>query len=429
VPEITALRALRYNPERFKSQFSKLIAPPYDVLSAEDKAALIRRHERNIVAVDLPHVPPKSAGPDELYAQAARTLEMWRADGTLVEDDKPVLYVYHQEYQHAARRYIRKKFFARMRLEEYSKGTVFPHELTFGGPKADRLKLMQATKCQLSAVFGLYSDPGNAISGLLDVTSRPADVEAELEAVANRLWLVQDEATIRKVAAAMASRPVFIADGHHRYGTALNYRDALLADHDLPMDHPARFILVGLCAMEDPGAVILPTHRVLSAFGETPTRMVLDALREGIDLHPASGTLGDPDGLLPFDAPDDVCLFLADGEKVFRGRFTQRGKLPALAPKQSPAWCQLDLAYLHRYLIEELISNGLMGGAQPLIQYFKSAGQAIQAARDCGGIAVLTKPCTMAQLRAVSEAGDLMPQKSTYFYPKLATGLVINPLA
>lgn len=429
MPEITAFCALRYNPERFSSEYSKLIAPPYDVLSAEDKAALVRRHERNIVVVDLPHVPPSSAGPDELYVQAARTLESWRRDGTLIEDGKPALYVYHQEYEYGGRRYIRKKFFARMRLIEFGRGTVFPHEQTFGGPKADRLKLIQATKCQLSAVFGLFSDSPSAISGLLDVTGRPADLEAELEGVANRLWLVQDPATIRKVAAAMADRPVFIADGHHRYGTALNYRDALLADHALPMDHPARFILVGLCAMEDPGAVILPTHRVLSAFGETPARLVLEALREGVQMQPASGTPIDPDGLLPFDAPDDVGVFLADGQKLFRGRFTQRDRLPALAPKQSRAWCQLDLAYLHRYLIEELISNGLMGGAQPLIQYFKSAGQAIQAARDCGGIALLTKPCTMAQLRAVSEAGDLMPQKSTYFYPKLATGLVINPLA
>jgi hypothetical protein len=287
---------------------------------------------------------------------------------------------------------------------------------------------MQATQCQLSAVFGLYSDPENAISRLLEVADRPAAVVAELEGVINRLWVVTDEPVIRQVVEQMASRPVFIADGHHRYGTALNYRDGLLAAGDLPMDHPARFILIGLCAMEDPGAVILPTHRVLSGFGETPVRLVMEALREGVDIRAAAVKAGDPEELVPKNGTDDVCIFQAEVGQYYLGRFTQRTVLRTLAPERSPAWCELDLAYLHRYLIQELISEGLMGGAEPVIQYFKSAGQAIRAARDTGGIAMLTRPCTMADLRAVSEAGDLMPQKSTYFYPKLATGLVINAL-
>ncbi len=428
MPEITAFRALRYNPERFGKDLSKLIAPPYDVLTDDDKAALLARHERNIVAVDLPFVPPKSAGPDEVYEKAADTLDQWCGDGTMVVDEKPAIYVYHQQYEHAGRKYTRRKFFAHMRLEEFGKGTVFPHELTFGGPKADRLKLMEATRCQMSAVFGLYSDPNNAVSRLLDVGKREADVEAKLEGVTNRLWLVRDEGIARDVADQMTRRPVFIADGHHRYGTALNYRDALLSRGDLPMNHPARFILIGLCAMEDPGAVILPTHRVLSGFGGATAERVVKTLREGIDLWPSSANVKEPEELLPFDAPEDVCIYVAENGEALVGRFTHREQLAKLEPKQSPAWCGLDLAYLHRYLIDELLSKGMMNGNQPMVQYFKSAAQAVQAARQINGIAVITKPCTMSQLRAVSEAGDLMPQKSTYFYPKLATGLVVNPL-
>ncbi len=429
MPEIAAFRAVRYNTDRFGRDLSKLIAPPYDVLTADDKASFLAKHERNIVAIDLPFVPPKSAGPDEVYQRAARTLDRWRSDGTIVLDEKPAIYVYHQEYEHAGKRYLRRKFFARMRLEEFGQGTVFPHEHTFGGPKADRLKLMEATRCQLSAVFGLYSDPDHAISRLLDVGPRPADLEGELEGVRNRLWLVQDETIIRTLADLMARRPVYIADGHHRYDTALNYRNVLLSGGDLPMDHPARFILIGLCAMEDPGAVILPTHRVLSGFGRATTGQVLAALRQGINLRTATDTPNEPERLLPFDSPDDVCLFVADGEQTFLGCFTHRNCLSTLAPDQNPAWCGLDLAYLHRYLIEELIGKGAMGGDQPTVQYYKSAEQAVRAARETDGIAFLTKPCTMAQLRAVSEAGGLMPQKSTFFYPKLATGFVINPLA
>lgn len=428
MPQIAPLCGLRYNPDRFAGEFSKLIAPPYDVLSAQDKAALLAQHDRNIVRVDLPHVPPKNAGPDELYAQAADVLQQWIEDNTLIREDRPALYVYHQEYTHAGRAFTRKKLFARMKLEPFGTGTVFPHEHTFGGPKADRLKLMQATRCQLSAVFGLFSDPDGSVGRVLAVESQPPDVTAELDGVINRMWVVTDEAAIQTVADLLADKPVYIADGHHRYGTAINYLDSLPGAADLPPDHPARFILIGLCAMEDPGAVILPTHRVLSGFGEMPPSEVLASLRQGLDLVKADHRNLAPDDLLPAGSPHDLAVYVASEDQFYLGRFTRRNTLASLAPDQSPAWRQLDLAYLHSYLIDELITRQVLGGADPVIQYLKAADQAITAARQCNGLALICKPCTMAQLKAVSDAGDLMPQKSTYFYPKLATGLVINPL-
>jgi len=428
VAEIAPFRGLRYNPDRFTRQWSNLIAPPYDVIDAKDKADLLRRHERNIVAIDLPHVPPKSAGPDELYAQAAGRLEQWCDDHTLVRDEKPALYVYHQEYTHEGRRFIRQMFFARLRLEAFGSGVVFPHERTYSGPKEDRLKLMQATRCQLSPIFALYSDPENAVSGLLDVQSRPVDVTAELDGVTNRLWIVRDAAPIEAVCDRLADRAVYIADGHHRYGTALAYQDALAAGGDLPMDHPAQFVLMGLCAMEDPGCVILPTHRVLSGFGQVRPGQILTALQPGVKTTTADPNLIDPEHLLPADSPNDLGIYLAAGDRMYTGTFTRRDVLQTLAPNYSRAWRELDLAYIHRYLIDELITASALGGTAPAIQYLKSAGRAIDLARQTNGIALFCKPCTMAQLRAVSENGDLMPQKSTYFYPKLVTGLVINPL-
>ncbi|HOW72928.1 MAG TPA: DUF1015 domain-containing protein [Phycisphaerae bacterium] len=427
MPEIMPFRALRYSPSRCAGQWDRLIAPPYDVLSADDKAALLRGHDRNIVAIDLPHVPPKEAGPDEVYAQAAGTLQQWRQDGTLALDDQPALYVYHQEYSFGGKGFLRRKFFARMRLEPFGTGTVFPHEQTFGGPKADRLKLMQATRCQLSAVFGLYGDPDHAVSKLLDPRGRPADVTATMEGVVNRLWVLQDAKIARSVADHLARRPVFIADGHHRYGTALNYRDQLQGGQALPADHPAHFTLIGLCAMEDPGAVIMPTHRVLSGFGKVAPARVIESLAQGLMMKPAGG-VNEPEKLLPWNSADDLCVYVAAKGQAYTARFTRREVLAALAPERSAAWRKLDLAYLHRYLIDELVTKAALGGTAPTIQYLKAADQAIDAARQCHGIALLCKPCTMAELKAVSEAGDLMPQKSTYFYPKLATGLVINPL-
>lgn len=429
MPQIVPFRALRYNTDRFGRDTSKLIAPPYDVLTAADKADLLAQSDRNIVAVDLPHVPPESAGPDAVYAEAAVRLRQWIADGTMISDAKPAIYVYYQQYEYASRRYTRKKFFSRIRLEPFGTGTVFPHERTFGGPKEDRFKLMQATRCQMSAVFGLYSDPTNAVSNLLDPGSRQPDVTATLAGVENRLWLVTDAAIIDAAARLMANRSVYIADGHHRYGTALNYLKAMTDGCcELPPDHPARYVLIGLCAMEDPGALILPTHRVLSGFGSVSPAKVVDALRAGVNLKPVAADLDKPEGILPADSPYDLAVFIAAENRAEIGTFTDRSILDTLAADQTPPWRQLDLGYIHRYLIDELTTKTALGGEAPKIQYVKLAGETIRLARETNGIALLTKPCTMEQLRAVSHANDLMPQKSTFFYPKLATGLVVNPL-
>lgn len=426
VPEVVAFRGIRYNTARFGKDWSRLVAPPYDVLDERDKAALLAQSDRNIVAVDLPFVPPKSAGPDEVYAKAAQTLNTWLADGTMIQDAAPAMYVYHQTYTWAGRSFTRKKFFARMRLEAFGAGKVFPHEQTFGGPKEDRLKLMQATRCQLSAVFGLYSDPSQGITKLFNVESRAADVTATMAGVQDRLWAITDAEVTAEVGSLLRDKPIYIADGHHRYGTALTYRDWLTAKGGpLPMEHPANYVLVGFCAMEDAGAIILPTHRVLTGLGSVPPQKVLEALGAGLRFEPAPAD-ADPDALL--GAKGDLLVYSAFDRKLQVATFTNRAVLEQLAPERTPPYRQLDLAYLHRYLIDELVTAKTLAGAAPTIHYIKSAKDAIADADANNGVALLTRPCTMEELRSVSNAGDLMPQKSTYFYPKLATGMVINPL-
>lgn len=427
MPEIRAFPALRYSTTRFGKDWSKLVAPPYDVLDAKDKAALLAGDAHNIVAVDLPFVPPKSAGPDEVYAAAATTLRQWQAEGAVIAEDAPAIYVYHQHYQHGGRSFVRKKFFARMRLEEFGTGTVFPHERTFGGPKEDRLKLMQASRCQMSAVFGLYSDPTQAVSGLLKVDEKAPDVTATMDGVVNHMWIVRDPAIIAALAQKMAALPVYIADGHHRYGTALNYRNQLIERGGLPDDHPARFVLVGFCAMEDAGAVILPTHRVLSGLTPEQTDQILKALTAGMELRPADAKAA-PSSWLPAGPGVDVAVYAAAGDRLCLGKFTQRAILDKLAADRTPPYRKLDLAYLHDFLFNELAAKQALGGATLTVQYTHSAEEAATLARESKGIAFITRPCSMAELKAVGDAGDLMPQKSTFFYPKLATGMVVNPL-
>jgi uncharacterized protein (DUF1015 family) len=381
------------------------------VLGQDDKDRLLAGGDRNIVAVDLPHIPPKSLGPPTAYEQAARTLQSWLDDGTLVREQHAAIYVYHQTFEHAGRTYTRRKFFARVRLHPFEDGVILPHEQTFGGPKEDRLALMKATRCQLSPIFGLFTDPddrtGTAFTAEID---RYPDAVATLEGVKNALWIVTDSAIIDQVASHLADRPIYIADGHHRYGTALNYRDWLAEQEGpLPDDHPAQYVMFVLGSMDDPGSLILPYHRVLH---DTTIDALLDAWSPGVK-HIEDG---------PCD------LILHEGATGLRRRllFTHRAILKTLEPDQCAPWHQLDAAYLHRYLIEHLLRAKL--GSEPSVGYVKSEAAAIESAKDSSGVALLVSATPMAHLRAVSEAGGLMPQKSTYFYPKLATGFTINPL-
>ncbi len=410
--EVAPFQAIRYDFDALGGDLSNLLAPPYDVLDRHDKQELLKRDEHNIVSIDLPHVPPKTAGPAALYEHAARLLGMWLDSGTLVRESTPSIYLYQQRFEHERSTLIRHMFIARVRLLPFTDGVILPHELTFGGPKEDRLALMKATRCQLSPIFGLYNDAenrvGNALSG---ATILDPDATGTLDGVENKLWIVSDHRSIDAVCSAMAKRKLYIADGHHRYGTALLYRDWLQKEsgEPLPKNHPANFVMFVVASMDDMGCLILPYNRVLE---KVDLKTVADAWSRGVE---------------PADAKNaDVVLF--DGKTGSEAplRFTRREELRKLNPNQCDPWYELDYAYLHRYLIDELLRRELSDA--PKVHYVKSAGAAKSAAGELSGVALLTNATPMAHLRAISEAGGLMPQKSTYFHPKLATGLTINPL-
>ena len=412
MPQIAPFPAIRFDHTRTNGDLSALLAPPYDVLNQKDKDELLGKSGHNIVAIDLPHIPPKTLGPPAAYEKSAALLAEWLEGGTLTREQKPALYLYHQVFKHEGQTYTRRKFIARVRLHPFSDGVVLPHEQTFGGPKEDRLALMKTTKCNLSPVFGLYSDPADEIGKAFAASAEHApDITGNLDGIENRMWIVTDEAVISQVVAAMADKKLFIADGHHRYGTALNYRDWYTEQQGgiLPTDHPANFVMLVLASMDDPGCLILPYNRALAGID---LDTVLDAWSAGTEACPVGEA--------------DIVLYEGSTGKESPLRFTKRAILPSLEADKCRPWYDLDAAYLHRYLLDELLQKEL--GAEPKIRYVKSAEDARQTARDELGVALLVKATPMAHLQAVSEAGGLMPQKSTYFYPKLATGLTINPL-
>lgn len=426
---IEPFTAIRYTDR----ELSNLIAPPYDILDESDKAGLLRKDDHNIVAIDLPHMPPKTAGPDEVYQRAAGELTSWLDIRSIARDEEPAFYVYHQTYKLGSKTLVRKKFFARLRLEEFGNGQIFPHEQTFGGPKEDRLKLTAATRCNISPIFGLYPDPENQVAAIFDsaIAGQPPDQSAMLDGVQNQLWVVTDPAILRQVRDKLADKPVFIADGHHRYGTAMMYRQMQIDEIGEPtINDPINFVLAVLGGMEDPGATIAPYFRTIVNVPQITADALRPALADVFNWTPAKrpkdaeelasllSAAGRGSMALFFGGPD-VCVTIAPRDEDLLAKYE---------PGHKPAWRKLPYTVLHRYIIDEAITPKFCNGSAPTIHYHKTLMEAINDASVTSGIACLMPATTMQQLRDICTAGELMPQKSTYFYPKLATGMVINPL-
>jgi uncharacterized protein (DUF1015 family) len=412
-----------------------------------------------VVAIDLPHIPPKEAGPDAAYEAAGHTLRMWLEAGILKRDEKPAIYAYQQTYTVSGSggtngtTYQRRGFFSRVRLEEFEPGgTIHPHEQTFSGPKEDRLKLMRATQANLSPVFGLYDDPSNDVTDLLfeAVTNQKPAASAELPSqdgksiVLSELWAVTDHAVIREVAQLMADKHLYIADGHHRYGTCLNYRKELSAELGVPLEpnHPANFCLFVCIAMQDPGLIILPTHRVVAAaslenFYLDKFREVADETCEVIDTKFSGDSLGALEHELAagafgahaigvYDPVEDAVLVLrpksGDPLSTFSGD-------PTLAEK-SAAWRQLDVAILQHLVFDRIVAPHFAKKGTKMAWAFPHEAHEVTTLCQSGGYRVgfLLQPTPLTAVRDLCNANELMPQKSTFFYPKLATGMVINSL-
>lgn len=421
--DVLPFRGIHYSATRFPD-ISNLLAPPYDVLSEEDKQALLQKQTHNFVDIDLPHTPPKQAGPTAAYERAAQTLNRWLDQGVLEHDEQPAFYVYHQTYRYGDQGFVRRMFFGRLRVVPFGEGGVFPHEQTFGGPKEDRLLLTQATKCNLSPIFGLYQDAENEVMKKLDrVTRNEPDLQGRLEPTDNKLWRVTDEALCKTVTEMMASKPVYIADGHHRYGTSMLYKEHIEKEQGaLPADHPANFVLCCLCSMEDPGLLILPTHRVLDR-----TNLEADAIAadDGLVVKPVPHA--DADKAIAQCAEfGPLAMVFCDAAGKFWWVHPKRADiLDDIAPDQSAAWRQMGVAVLHSYILPRIVQGA---GAAPSVQYIKNSADAVDLTTQSQGCSFLLQANTMQELRDVSAAGDLMPQKSTFFYPKLASGMLVNPL-
>ena len=404
-----------------------VIAPPYDVVDGRQVEALTERSPYNVARVESP------TGPDrDRYRQAAAALQEWRSAGALMREDAPVYYVYEQVFSAVGASYARRCFFARLRLSPPDAGLVRPHESTMSGPREDRLRLLRATQTNVSPILAMFPDEGDVAQRLMAqvAAGAPAFEATDDRGDAHRLWVVDDDAEISLLTAAVAASTVTIADGHHRYTTALNYLD----ERGVPADAaaPERWMLAGLVPTGDPGLLVLPVHRMLST-GRTPDelRQGLEALYEIQAVHPGR------DGAALWDlvrqGADQPGTFGLigpgkGGGMLLRPRSSEA--LDAAMPADwSPASRSVDALVLNETILRPVLGiddDAVTGGA---VTFTEDAGVAWRHA-EAGDdhVAFLVNPTRVEQIVAVADAGEVLPQKSTFFYPKLATGMVLNPL-
>jgi uncharacterized protein (DUF1015 family) len=431
VPHIRSFRALRYRRDAVPD-LAAVVSPPYDVVSPDEQRVLLARDPRNVVRLDLPATEPGD-DPEERYRRAARTLAAWRSDGTLAKDPRPAVYVYEQAYTVPGTSIERTQrgFFGRLRLEPLGQGDVHPHERTLAAPREDRYRLLRATGVNTSPVVGLFGDD-DARAGhvLADITDEPADVDLrDDDGVRHRLWVVVDDGAgdgpAARLIAAVSRGPVTIADGHHRYETALQYRDERRMSRSCEEDPAFDYILM-LFLSSSESLTVLPTHRVVR--GVENVREMLDRLPRLFRVTPASRD-DLADGLGPGAGPGGrgrFGMWTRSGGSILEAR---RDELERLVPSGGAAIRALDVTLLSAAL-SEVCAIDADAVAAGRIAYTKSVTEAmtwVDECRDGADAAILLEPTPVASVMAVAAEGDVMPQKSTYFYPKALTGLVINP--
>src|SRR2546423_5803576 len=421
--EIVPFRALIYDPAR-AGPLDRLLAPPYDVVSSAERDRLLAKSPHNFVRVDL----PEGEG-DAKYANAARELSRWLEGGILRRDERPALYRYHQQFSIGGGEVTRRGFVGRLRLRCYEERVVLHHERTRSGPRLDRLKLTRATRAHLSQVFALYSDPEHRVDAeFAALESAVPELEGRTDdGTVHRVWRLTDPAAQRRVAAALADAKLYIADGHHRYETMLAVRDELRPLARSPRSS-IEYGSLFLTAMEDPGLLVLPTHRVVQGLTGFELDRFLPRLRERFAVEELRG--GSPEQVR------ERLVAAGRASPAFALLSGSRALLATLRPGEEAAVPgpavvrRLDIAVLHALILEELL--GIDRSAQERqtnLRYVKDlAGAFEEARRQDVQAGFLAHPTQGGPVRGVAGAGEIMPQKSTYFFPKLASGLLLNPI-
>ena len=415
--DVEPLRALHYDLERTRG-LQDVVAPPYDVIDADERDELESRSPYNVVRIDLP------VG-DHPYETAARQFAAWQSDGVIVRDGQPAMWVLEQTYTGPDGQ-VRKRrgFLARVRVVEYGPGRIRPHERTHPGPKEDRLRLTRATRANLSPIFSLFDDPSNTVSDALQRATSAADPwgrATDEDGTVNRMWRIAAADAITQITEALRDTELLIADGHHRYETARVYAE------EVGGDGPQRYVLMCLVSLEDPGLTVFPTHRLLRDLRPEQREALADTIRRDFDIRRLDGTAE----LAPlYGQPVSLGYIDAHTRQPFMLTLKDQAIADAALADHAEPYRRLDTAVL-----EALILKGALGMTDEDIDHLAGLGYARNFDEALGAVmtggydaAFFVAATPIEQVRAVAAAGESMPPKSTYFFPKVPTGLLFNPL-
>ena len=412
---------------------SNLVCPPYVVISTEERDALYARDPHNAIRLELTRPEPTDASEADRYRRAADDFAAWQSAGVLTREPRPALYAYAQQFTLGSSALERRGVLAMLRVEPWEKRVVRPHERTLSGPKQDRLDLLRACQACFSPIWGLYADAPDATSQLWDdLNPRESDAEAvDRDGVVHRIWTVTDPDLVRSFHTTLFEAPIYIADGHHRYETARHYEEERCASSPCSADSAVHFTLAYLFDVADPGLIVLGTHRLVRSPRPLDSEQVRRTLESSFDLEPQAGgprrlvqALGAADG-----RPSFAVWAPALGMSAV-ARLRGREVPDDAAPGRSAPWRRLDLAALHMLAIDRIYAEGTSELSESGRLLYSRATEEVERAMSAGevDIAFFVRHTSVRQVTEVADAGELMPEKSTYFYPKPLTGLAIAGL-
>ncbi len=423
--QIKPFKGMRFNIAQ-AGEIKSLCCPPYDIISEQERLSFIEENPYNIIRLEL----PKGDNP---YENAAKLLKSWETEGILKLEDKPALYIYEEEFTAYGKRNSIKGLICRLKVEEFSKGVVLPHEFTLSKAKEDRLNLMKATNCNFSQIYGLYMDEEHTSLSTIDEYSKgTADLEfTDTDNITHRMWIITDENVLNKLVTDFEERKIYIADGHHRYETALNYRN-YCREQGISKEGDAQdYQMIFLCDMGHPGLVVFPTHRLVRDLESFQKETVLEKCEKYFDIEKHTGTDNMEETLMNADKEGKKAFgFYVGNAEWYELTLKDISVMDSLLPDLSVASRQLDVTVLHSLILEEIFGIDKENmAAQINLTYTKFFEEALSSVDEgkaqCSFVLNSTK---VTEIRDVASAGEKMPQKSTYFYPKMITGMVMNKL-
>jgi uncharacterized protein (DUF1015 family) len=432
--DIRPFRGVHYNKEAV-DDISGVICPPYDIITPRMDEELHRRSPYNFIRIEYNRIQPGDSDTNNRYTRSAAIFRQWLEEKVMVADEAPAIYVHDQFFNLGGAAYRRRSLIVRVRLEAWEKNIIRPHENTFKGPKKDRINLLRALNANTSPVMAMYEDKDHLISSLLNGQDK-GDLlisTAELDGERHNVWMITEPQAVKELIEYFKGKPLYVADGHHRYESALVYqRERSQCDSSSDLDAPYNFVMMTLLDMDDPGLIIFPTHRLLHGLEPSALHTLEDRLKQYFDIQE-----------LPLNHPDmwhrvDALMVDGVGLKLLIAGLSE-GKMSILTLRDfasissrmpsshSDVYKKMDVSIVDHIILEEIL--GMQSDDERRIAYTHNRQEAVDRvlSGDCQ-LAVITGMVKSQTIKDIADVGDRMPRKSTYFYPKLPSGLIVNHL-